>query len=244
MSAKATFWAWKQEVTPTEKLVLLSLANFANDECKCWYSYQKIADATGVSRRTVIRACNELQDKRLLNVVNRKKDTAQNHTNIFTLLINLDGDTVSLGVVTQCHQGSDTVSPKSNKEPNNKDLKTNSRCHDVFCAEIVNHMIDAYTQAFPNRPRPRDFVKDKARMQNAKNIWIYGCNLTKSDGVTPIYAGSDGDVTQEAGVQFWRKYFAYCAKSEFLLTQMKAFNFDWAIKKANFNKIREGNYHG
>lgn len=134
MSAKATFWAWEQNTTPTQKLVLLSLANFANDRCQLWYSYDKIAKATGVHRRTVMRACKELQLLGLLDICKRVKSEKQNDTNLYTLKIKMGGmeqnsgseylslggsDRESLGVVTESHQGSDTVSPKSNNEPNN-----------------------------------------------------------------------------------------------------------------------------
>jgi hypothetical protein len=44
-------------------------------------------------------------------------------------------------------------------------------------------------------------------------------------------------------VDFWRRYFTFAGKSDFLMNQCKAIGFDWLLKPANFKKVLEGTYH-
>ena len=54
MSNEAITWAWKQQVGPREKLLLICLADAANDEdWQCWPSQRHIAEKTGYSIATV-----------------------------------------------------------------------------------------------------------------------------------------------------------------------------------------------
>ncbi|EHI3668693.1 TPA: helix-turn-helix domain-containing protein, partial [Salmonella enterica] len=51
---------------PLRKLVLIKLADNANDEGECWPSYQHIADQCEVSRSTVKSHIRALEDMGLL----------------------------------------------------------------------------------------------------------------------------------------------------------------------------------
>lgn len=63
MSAKATFWAWQQDIKPaTAKLVLLCLADCHSDETgRCNPSILHIAKTTGLDRKTVITSLSILE---------------------------------------------------------------------------------------------------------------------------------------------------------------------------------------
>jgi hypothetical protein len=138
--------------------------------------------------------------------------------------------------------------PDTNKEQlqNNNNNKISSHLHDAIGEVAIDEMLTAYSEYLPNRPYPRDFKLDPARMQNAKNIWLYCSKLTKKNG-TPVYSlpdAVDKQITRDGAIEFWRNYFRHCARSEFLLETMKGLNFDWLVKKVNFNKVRDGGYHG
>lgn len=117
-----------------QKLVLIKLADNANDEGYCWPSYQYIADHCGMNRRTVIRYVKALEKKGVLSVERRRKDNESNHSNMFKLIQGSDGVslgggvTQSLGGDTETLGGSDTVSPRtyhsleSTKEPINSSI--------------------------------------------------------------------------------------------------------------------------
>lgn len=66
MSRGARDWAWSQTVTPTQKLVLLSLAEHANDSGGCWPSTARLRELTGLSERAIRNAVRELEKLGLL----------------------------------------------------------------------------------------------------------------------------------------------------------------------------------
>ncbi|WP_444905291.1 helix-turn-helix domain-containing protein (plasmid) [Microbulbifer sp. CnH-101-E] len=105
MSAEATFWAWRQGVKSTHKLVLLSLANChneANGQCNPSIAY--ISKSTGLNRKTVISAMEQLEKSRLIFRV--KSAGSSNH---FTL---------NFGQITSPENGTSTENgpgPKTDK---------------------------------------------------------------------------------------------------------------------------------
>jgi hypothetical protein len=70
---------------PSEKLVLLALANFANEEMRCWPSQERLADDTELSARTVWTALQSLETKGVLSRQARKRADGSRTTDVFTL---------------------------------------------------------------------------------------------------------------------------------------------------------------
>lgn len=70
---------------PLRKLVLIKLADNANDLGECWPSYQHIADQCEISRRSVITHVNKLEQMGFLKKKYRKGAEKPNSSNIFTL---------------------------------------------------------------------------------------------------------------------------------------------------------------
>lgn len=71
MSIDATRWAWSlQGIRPTQKLVLLSLADRAGENHVCWPSLQRLAFDTGLDVKT-IRTC--LIDLAQAGIVSRRE---------------------------------------------------------------------------------------------------------------------------------------------------------------------------
>lgn len=63
MSVSAMSWAWKQELDPTTKFVLLALADHANDiDFTCWPSLTHLELKTGLSRPTIWKAVDRLEN--------------------------------------------------------------------------------------------------------------------------------------------------------------------------------------
>jgi hypothetical protein len=71
MSVEATSWAWKQQgLSPHEKLVLLSMADRADEEFRCWPSIQRLMSDTCIPRKeTVIKAIRALESLGIIHVV-------------------------------------------------------------------------------------------------------------------------------------------------------------------------------
>ena len=71
------------------KLVLMMLADIADDTGRCFPSYQHIADVCEMSRRSVITHISKLVEADLLNVTHRKsKGEMLNSSNIYQLTLN------------------------------------------------------------------------------------------------------------------------------------------------------------
>ncbi|WP_335955817.1 helix-turn-helix domain-containing protein, partial [Acinetobacter guillouiae] len=67
MSLDATVWAWKTTVDgASQKLVLLSLADRAGDDHKCFPSLKRLENDTTLNRKTIIKVLDELELKKLI----------------------------------------------------------------------------------------------------------------------------------------------------------------------------------
>ena len=99
---------------PMHKLVLLKLADNANDNSECYPSYHHIAKECEISKRTAMRAVDSLCEKGLLIKQPRYLIGGKEQTSNFYVIVlpSLHGSvTVTPGVVSQSHQGSVTESP-------------------------------------------------------------------------------------------------------------------------------------
>ena len=63
MSSEAMAWAKQcSEAGPVPQLVLILMADWADHENKAWPGIKKLANLTGRSERTIIRAIKRLED--------------------------------------------------------------------------------------------------------------------------------------------------------------------------------------
>ncbi len=94
--------------SPLKKLVLLKLADNANDKGECWPSYGHIADQCEIGKSTVRKHVKELEDMGFLKVENRKgpKGNTSNLYHIIAHPVSPD----SIGCITREHT---PVSPDS-----------------------------------------------------------------------------------------------------------------------------------
>ena len=87
-------WAWKQKLRPTPKLILMSLADAADDFGICWPSVPTVADKCCVSIRTVRRVMKKLEERRLMLSEPRYRKDGSCTSNRYRLQIN-GGDRLS-----------------------------------------------------------------------------------------------------------------------------------------------------
>lgn len=75
--------AWKVQCEPSQKLVLLALADHANDETwKCWPSLGHLHKKTGLNRRTVSRCIQSLVEQKLIGRINRGRESTVYQLNV------------------------------------------------------------------------------------------------------------------------------------------------------------------
>ncbi|WP_315538643.1 helix-turn-helix domain-containing protein [Eikenella corrodens] len=109
MSMQLMAYAMSLKVgNPLRKLVLLKLADNANDKGECFPSYQHIADQCEISRRAVMGHIQALEKAGYLKI-KRRKNGKENQSNVFYLTLKKGGESAALG-------GSELSAPPS--EPN------------------------------------------------------------------------------------------------------------------------------
>jgi hypothetical protein len=123
MSIKLMSAAWDTALPSTEKMVLLCLCDFANDEGVCWPSMERLARKCSVTDRTVRRAMGKLEEWGFVRREKRLHETWICH-------ITMTGQDVQSDR-TSATSRPDTVSPKPSKNHHNN--KKGARvCPDNF----------------------------------------------------------------------------------------------------------------
>jgi len=122
MSWSALDWASKQKTgNGTNKLVLISLANYADDKNTCFPSFKTLISITEMSRSTIIRALKNLEQLGLIQIQERFadiNDSKRQTSNLYTLMV---------GYQTETHPVQFDTPPSITMKPqltnNNKPLK-------------------------------------------------------------------------------------------------------------------------
>ncbi len=99
---------------PLRKLVLIKLADNANDEGECWPSYQYIADQCEISKRSVINHVKALEQSGIVRTI--KRDGPKGNTsNLFK--ISLPSAALSLPPVNLLHHPSESPALPPSESP-------------------------------------------------------------------------------------------------------------------------------
>ena len=118
MSISVMNWAWSLKLPPTEKLILMSLADHSDDHGVCYPSQQRIADKCCVSRRTVIRILLDFEKRGILSTESRPGYGEGRKTNIYHINVEWQSDNLShRGNVTSVQGKVTPVSHKPSVEP-------------------------------------------------------------------------------------------------------------------------------
>src|SRR3954468_10675889 len=87
MSVHITSWAWKQKVKDAGmKLVLLKLADSANDEGICWPSKRLLAEECGMSKRTIRYKIEALTKAGFIGIEERLRENRSTSSNLYRIL--------------------------------------------------------------------------------------------------------------------------------------------------------------
>jgi len=93
-------WAWLQVLSPSSKLVLMALADAADDQGICWPSVPTLARKCSVSPRTVQRVLKALTEQQLLVSEQRHRPDGSCSSNRYRLGLT-GGDNLSRAPVTR-----------------------------------------------------------------------------------------------------------------------------------------------
>ena len=122
MSWSALDWASKQKTgSGNTKLVLLTLANFSDDENKCFPSFKTMMNITELSRSTIIRCIKSLKENKIIIVKERYEsylnDSQRQTSNMYYLQVGYQNDTAQYQNDTHV-----SITPKLHVTNNNKHI--------------------------------------------------------------------------------------------------------------------------
>lgn len=161
---------------PLRKLVLIKLADNANDKGECWPSYQHIADQCEISRRSVMNHVDALIESGFLKKMTRKGPKG-NSSNVYILTISggeysaPHGAGDSLGVVQEIHQGSAGDSPHgAGDSPGGSagDSPRTSHSFEPVIEPVIEPVNSSSSHKNPNHPR----AKPKAKSTRMTLDWL------------------------------------------------------------------------
>ena len=182
MSTKYLFPALAIEdgITAHEKLVLIALADMADDDGICWPAMKKVAKKSLCSKRTAQRAIGRFEDMQILSKTERPKEQKRNDSNLYQLdfmaLIHmtnsvLKGDTVSPTGRQGDTQVGDTVTPETiNKEPTNRTYQepiTGTGAASAAASEPVGELFEQFRAAYPASRRKTEVKQARSQFTAA-----------------------------------------------------------------------------
>ena len=99
MSVQAIDWALRlvKNVTPTQKLILICLANHAGPDGTCWPSQAVISEYTELSQKTIYRNLAELEKEGFVRSVHRQDKAGRDLSKTYLLNLAMDGVTEKCG---------------------------------------------------------------------------------------------------------------------------------------------------
>lgn len=116
MSIKAMNWAWDQKLPPNSKLILMAIADAADEEGDCWPKVKTIAKKCGVSERTVQRVLKDFISNSFLTVTPRFSHEGRQVSNNYRLTyLNTYPDDLSPSLVSQNREGEGAVTPRASR---------------------------------------------------------------------------------------------------------------------------------
>lgn len=265
MSVQAMTWAWSLEISAGEKLVLLALADRANDDGECWPGVASLAKKCSMGDRTVQMHIKALAEKGLIRSESRR-DGQRNKTNLYRIFIgNLPKKGGADSALSDSHPAEFCISHPAESAPKTSELQTSVERH--------KGDLDEKRTA---KPEPAAAAAAKSSVEPAgptvslktvsdQVVEVYHDVCCRADDPNPLpriklltadrrqtirqrwmqvskelerYTASD----IPAGLEWWRRFFMKVMRSDFLVREWGKVSLDWMLKQKNFIKIVEGNY--
>jgi hypothetical protein len=137
-------WAWGVDLQPTKKLILMAIADHADDQGTCFPGQERLADKCCVSRRTVIRAVHDFEEKGILRIIQRPGDGEGRKSNIYKLNLEYKCTPTDSPAHAQTQRQSDNMSHRGQSDTGDRQSDTGDRQSDtgVTLTTSNNHQIE------------------------------------------------------------------------------------------------------
>lgn len=274
MSVEAITWALRQNApSSTSKFILVALANCARaEDGLAWPSIAYLCEATQQDRKTVIANLGRLEVALLV----RKSGTAgrTKQVNVYELALTpfdqsqkRNGSEIgtvpklpSNGTVSPSKESRFSVPPvpktghgtvrnhkgtvKEPKEPSalvDADGDDDQPGSIPVCPQLK--LLELFAEKAPSLPRPMPELWDGTKAKNLRARWRWVLTAVRSSGKRQ---GERYANTEEEGIAFFARFFAYVEASNFLTGRDEAnwmgCSIEWLAKQSNFSKVLQGNY--
>ena len=177
MSIKAMSWAWEQATTSSgAKLVLLALADHANDDGECWPGMKRIAEKCGMSARQVSNHVTNLQQAGLISTSRRCRDDHKYSTYLYQLNLTSSGSGVPVGQRKSASSGPAEVGFRAEPSLENRQLEPS------LSSSSVDDGFAEFWAIYPRKVGKGAARKawNKARKTATTEQIVAGCNLYAS----------------------------------------------------------------
>lgn len=219
MSIRLMTNVWEhQGINATQKLVLLALADWANEEGLCWPSINRLASKTGIAGRSVQRLIRQLEE---LNLVRREEVSGKgNRYWICEPLTQCHPRHSVTPPLTECHPTPDTVSP--NTSYTHQLTTTSNKSSDDDQPVTEEEIIECWNDLAARTGLPKiKVMNDKRRNMLRKRI------------------------KECPDVETWSTAFRNIERSSFLRGDNERgwqADFDFLVQPTSFMRIIEGSY--
>lgn len=151
-------WAWKQQLPPTEKYVLIALADHANDEdFTCWPSLNHLQKKTGLSRPAIWKTIDRLSSAGAIERIGTKVETGSTIYKVMIgNVITLDNHVTQVTTLPKLGNQGNRVGNQGNKLGN--DVTPNHKNHHESSVTIAPNGADDPPKQ--KKPRPPDPLWD------------------------------------------------------------------------------------
>ncbi len=232
MSMELMVRAMKMKVgNPLRKLVLLKLADNANDQGECWPAVQYIAEQCEISKRSAQNHIQQLVKDGLVRIEERKAENGLNRSNVYHLVLNSYGaDAAPYGAnpapmgasaaggrVQELHPESVSLEPVIEPIPPNPQEGDDAGASDKVKIKYQD-VADAYNEILGERlPKVQELNEKRKRQIKRLLGELHEPTLdavkayfeTFGDAAGPFYFGDNN--------RSWRAGFDYLLRSDVLV---------------------------
>jgi hypothetical protein len=225
--------AMKMKVgNPLRKLVLLKLADNANDQGECWPAVQYIAEQCEISKRSAQNHIQQLVKDGLVRIEERKAENGLNRSNVYHLVLNSYGaDAAPYGAnpapmgasaaggrVQELHPESVSLEPVIEPIPPNPQEGDDADAPGKVPKVNYQDVADAYNEILGDRLPKVQELNDKRKRQIKRLLGelheptldaVKAYFETFGDAAGPFYFGDNN--------RSWRAGFDYLLRSDVLV---------------------------
>ena len=241
MSLEASNWVWSlEDISPTRKLVMLCIANFADEHHQSFPSNSYIAKKVNLKDpKGVQRIIKELESlgyiKRDPRFKEEKGGKRAQTSNLYTLLI-------PQGLHSTSPHRSVAPLPTATQPPNTKeDTKENTKRNNKekkLAQELLFSIKEIYESHFPEH---------KQKKISDTHTDLIASLLKKP----PKFEEEEGKLTKQPvdTLEWWDEYFAFCGQSKQLKTGWefqdgkKIADLEFLLRRRTMGKVFNLDYH-